>query len=124
MLFLLVKRLASPDHAVQDGVDENAHVEEEVVLAGNVQLRVAETVLVADVLVEHAHRENGKRREEEVVAGDQNRIVDGLRGVAAEEGVPEVRQREGEVLVEEVPEICPCEGNDRTCSFRTYLTPI
>lgn len=92
------------EHAVEDGVDEYPHIEEEVKLARQVELRVAETVGVVHILIKGTHGQDGQCGEEEIIAGDEDGIEDGLGTVAAEEGVPEVGQGEGEVLVEEVAE--------------------
>ena len=57
----------SPDNAMNDGIDENAHVEEQVELAGNVEARESDAVLVADILVENTHNQHGQSREEQIV---------------------------------------------------------
>lgn len=68
----------SPDHAVDDGINEDAHVEEQVKLSRNVQTRKARAALIIHVLIKDAHREHGHRSKAQIVHGDQCRIVNGL----------------------------------------------
>eukprot|EP00047_Mylnosiga_fluctuans_P014814 m.41369 g.41369 ORF g.41369 m.41369 type:complete len:493 (-) comp5665_c0_seq2:2098-3576(-) len=90
------------DEALEQTEKELAVGEQRVFQAGLVEEREVDRVLGCDVLLEDADGNDRQGGEHDVVERDEDGVVHRLRRVRAEEGEPEVDEREGEILVEEV----------------------